>query len=108
MNRKERRKRMRRDMQKILCCILIILLVLSCVACTEKTLDGKSIYKVGENISMIEVARSRDFAIYVHEQTKVMYLYETRYNRGGLTVMLDENGKPLIWNQTEKEGDNNG
>lgn len=91
-------------MKKILCCALIMSLALSCVACTEKTEDGKYIYKVGENISMIEVARTIDFIIYVHEQTKVMYLYENRYNRGGLTVMLDENGKPLIWHQTEKGG----
>lgn len=92
-------------MKKIICCILIMLLVFSFGGCTgEKTEDGKNIYKIDESISMIEVVETHDFIIYVHEQTKVMYLYENRYNRGGLTVMLDENGKPLLYHPTEKGG----
>ena len=40
--------------------------------------------------------------ILVDKETGVMYLYVNDSQRGGLTVMVDEDGKPLIW-----EGDNN-
>lgn len=35
--------------------------------------------------------------IYVDKETGVMYLFVKNGYGGGLTVMVDENGKPLIW-----------
>lgn len=35
--------------------------------------------------------------ILVDKETGVMYLYAYNGQRGGLTVMVDEDGKPLIW-----------
>ena len=35
--------------------------------------------------------------IYVHKETKVMYLFVKNGSGAGLVVMLDENGKPLLW-----------
>lgn len=35
--------------------------------------------------------------ILVDKETGVMYLYVESGQRGGLTAMVDEDGKPLIW-----------
>ena len=35
--------------------------------------------------------------IFIHKKTKVMYLIVERNGGSGITVMLDENGKPLLW-----------
>ena len=37
--------------------------------------------------------------IFVDRETGVCYYWYKGYNAGGLTVMLDENGKPLIWEE---------
>lgn len=36
-------------------------------------------------------------SIYVDSETNVMYFWHSGGYSGGLTVMVDENGKPLIW-----------
>lgn len=35
--------------------------------------------------------------IYVDSETNVMYFWHTGGYSGGLTVMVNENGQPLIW-----------
>lgn len=35
--------------------------------------------------------------IYVDSETNVMYFWHCGYFSGGLTVMVNENGQPLIW-----------
>ena len=41
--------------------------------------------------------------IYVDSETDVMYFWHTGGYSGGLTVMVNENGQPLIW-----KGESNG
>ena len=41
--------------------------------------------------------------IYVDSETNVMYFWHTGGYSGGLTVIVDENGQPLIW-----KGESNG
>lgn len=36
-------------------------------------------------------------AIFVDSETNVMYFWHTGGYSGGLTVMVNENGQPLIW-----------
>ena len=42
-------------------------------------------------------------AIYVDSETNVMYFWHTGGYSGGVTVMVNENGQPLIW-----KGETNG
>lgn len=44
--------------------------------------------------SFIRVESTLEYEIVYHRDTKVMYV--TSY-RGGYTVMVDENGMPLLW-----------
>lgn len=40
-----------------------------------------------------------DVHIIVDRETGVMYLLNDIANGGGVTVMVDENGKPMIWEE---------
>jgi hypothetical protein len=40
--------------------------------------------------------------IIVDKKTGVMYLFHGSRNRGGLTVMVDANGKPLIYDNKQQ------
>lgn len=55
------------------------------------TQKSRFIYTGGLNVS--------DASIIVDTETGVMYLWKTDYYKGGLTVMLDRDGKPLIYNK---------
>jgi len=39
------------------------------------------------------------YQIYADKETGVMYLWMWSNNRGGLTVMLNEDGSPKIWDE---------
>ena len=38
-----------------------------------------------------------DFRIYYDKKTKVMYLVSDIYKGGGITVLVDKDGKPLLY-----------
>lgn len=39
--------------------------------------------------------------IYVDKQTKVQYLFVKRANAGGLTILVDSDGKPLLYEESK-------
>jgi hypothetical protein len=45
----------------------------------------------------ITVEKWKNSAIVYDKETKVMYLVVNIYNGGGVTVLVDENGKPLLY-----------
>lgn len=46
-----------------------------------------------------------DAYVLVDNNTHVMYLYVRGVNKAGLTVMLDADGKPLLYNDNDLEED---
>ena len=85
-------------MKRILFSLLGIILCLSVCSCTYSNLeahdsDGKSLEH--ERFKIIE-GDSTSQAILVDTETGVEYLWVSEYSRGGLTVIVDCNGKPLI------------
>lgn len=77
--------------------ILIILLVISVSGCGAKTESGNREYVVCDGITMILVENGDYFNIYVHKETRVMYIGESNTYQGSMSIMLDENGDPLLW-----------
>ena len=65
---------------------------------TEKEVNGKN--------SMFVVVETADlWKVVYHKETKVMYVISySSYNCGNFTLLVDENGNPLLWegNQNEK------
>lgn len=79
--------------RKLLAIILALAMMLVLVGCDEEVRppnvskgDG-SIFVIVEDGDYVDV--------YVHKETRVMYAYSP-YS-GGVVVMLDADGKPLIW-----------
>lgn len=83
--------------KKLLVLIICLISIFSLVGCAEKNEKGQKFYKVCNNITFVEVAKKDCYDILVHEETKVMYIRYNKDYRAGLSVMLDENGKPLLW-----------
>ena len=71
-----------------------------CSCADGETEQGFGCYNVYDGVTMVEIQRSHSFSIFVHKETKVMYIFSGRYNntyQGGISPLIDENGKPLLY-----------
>lgn len=88
--------------ERVLIAILFTILILALIGCTAVSTQAKATsdtrFKVinAENDGAYTTAT----AILVDNETGVMYLFARSGYGGGLTVMLDETGAPLIWEGT--------
>ena len=55
----------------------------------------------GQENTMVLVESGQEYLIYADNDTGVMYLYITISTGGGLTVMLNADGTPKIWQSEE-------
>ena len=80
-------------MKKIIILLLCLLSIFSLCGCEEveyETTGGSSMFVVVESTG--------SWYVVYHKETKVMYVVSNgHYNLGTFTIMLDENGKPLLW-----------
>ena len=84
-------------MKKILCLVIAIMLMLTCVGCEN---EGNDIITDGRFMVIEDgFADSGRVCVVVDKETNVMYL---KYHYG-ITVMLDADGKPLLWEENNNE-----
>lgn len=76
----------------LLCLVMAVSLLASCGAVEGSDSDG---YPVTNRFET--VWSNYDDEILVDTETGVMYFYYDGYNAGGLTIMVDAEGNPLIW-----------
>lgn len=89
-------------MKKTIILIIMSIMIFSLVGCTietqpiettpietrfEKIYEQKTLYK------------DEEFFIIVDKETKVQYLVFKDYRKGGMTILVDENGKPLLYTE---------
>lgn len=89
----------------IICALLILLTLLLLI--TQLTACGATAVEreeISSTSMFVVVEEAYDWTVVYHRQTKVMYVYSTpRYGHGearcnsSFTVMLDEDGMPLLW-----------
>lgn len=89
-------------MKKKLFCLLLILVLPVCLLFTGCSSKNAQISDVGKeyiigDITLVKIAKETEFCVFVDKNTRVMYLYNTTAYQGGLTAMLDSDGKPLIY-----------
>lgn len=80
-------------------CIIIVFCLVGCKS-LEIEKDEEEVMHVDLETLFVVIKLHNGLVageILVHKETKVMYLGRAYGNGGGLTVMLDENGKPLLW-----------
>lgn len=74
--------------KKIACAALAALLITGCAKSSMAKKEDRFIY----------VSRERYFDIYVDSKTGVAYaMSATAYNMGTLTLLVNSDGSPLIW-----------
>lgn len=90
-------------MKKILLICVLLLALLLC-SCGSQMLTEEQVSKDNtSNLSMfIQVEQGEGYKIVYHKDTKVMYAISNGYyNVGTFTVMLNADGTPMLWEDTE-------
>lgn len=81
--------------------IIILLMAIMLTGCGVTKVDRKS-EKVTTS-RFIELEVTTEWKVVADKETGVMYaVSEGGYNRGTFTLLVDENGKPLIWDSESK------
>lgn len=82
-------------MKKLIVMLMLVVMLVGCGNSSESDArDGEKSSQ--KRFVPVEVALS--YEIVVDRETRVMYAVSNgAYNHGTFTVMVDENGKPLIW-----------
>lgn len=81
-------------MKKIIISLLIIIVVIL-VGWLLKDVTISNNY--AENGRFIQIYNQSSMRIYYDKETKVMYLISDIYKGGGITVLVDKDGKPLLY-----------
>lgn len=84
--------------------IIVTLVLIACVGMTSCNQSKVVRHEdIDSNVSMfVEVERSADWQIVYHRDTKVMYaVSDGDYNHGTFTLLVDENGSPMIYEGNE-------
>lgn len=86
-------------MKEIIISLLIIIgIVLTGWLFKDATISNN--YAGNERFIRIYDQPTKDaFMIYYDKETKVMYLISDIYKGGGITVLVDKDGKPLIYEE---------
>ena len=86
-------------MRKKLFFLLLILIMPMCLLLTGCDVDEGNIQTDARFVEVYDVRIDhQEYAeILVDKETRVMYLFVDGYKAGGLTVMLDTDGKPLLY-----------
>lgn len=83
-------------MKRIVSICLAVMLAVSLTSCCNDhatvNLERKNRFRT--------VHSESNYSVVVDEETGVMYLYVGAGYGGGLTVMVDQDGAPLVWEET--------
>lgn len=79
-------------MKKFICLALTIILMCTLIGCSKSAAD-----KTENSARIIKVYNDFPTTIYVDVKTGVMYLWVRNSYAGDLEVMVDADGKPLLW-----------
>jgi hypothetical protein len=82
--------------------VLIVASLTACDSTTHKAEEKKEEVNRFQRVYKQGLGGLGDIFIYVDTETGVMYTIADVGYGAGLTVMVDENGKPLIWEGYEK------
>lgn len=79
-------------MKKLISLVLVLVLIFALVGCTGASSENET-----TSDRFVRVYSEYSNCIYVDSETNVMYFWHNGVYSGGLSVMLDENGDPLLW-----------
>ncbi len=88
-------------MKKIVCLCLVLMIIFTFIGCSKEKTDNMKSDNAETTDRFIRVYRDFNNAVYVDKETNVLYFWHSGGYSGGLSVMLDENGKPLLWEKSK-------
>lgn len=84
-------------MKKWICVLLIMVFVISLVACSDATVED---VQADEKSMFVQVEVTNCWKVVYHRNTKVMYAVSYGgHAYGNFTVLVDQEGKPLLWGE---------
>lgn len=87
-------------MKKIIISLLIIIVIVLAGWLLKDVTISNNYAENGRFIQIYNQSSMNDsFRIYYDKETKVMYLISDIYKGGGITVLVDKDGKPLIYGE---------
>ena len=81
-------------MKKAIAIILCSVMISSLCGCTNY---GKPGFYHDEGSPFVSVEKGLGWQVLVHKETGVAYIYHYDGNRAGLSVMLNPDGTPYVW-----------
>lgn len=83
--------------KRILACVIVVIIISVLIG---GCVSGKASTKTSNMFEYIGYSSDARSEIVYDTETKVMYaLSEEAYNRGTMTLLVDENGKPKLWKE---------
>lgn len=73
--------------------VALLFLIFIFAGCED---NNVSTSKVGD-ITLIKVVNGENFDIYVDKDTRVMYIFNKTTYQGGMTVLINSDGSPMLW-----------
>lgn len=86
-------------MKKLLILLLVLIMPIGlfcgCGFENEEDIESEnSSFSIIENVDLVNCY---SYMILVHKQTRTMYLWTIGYRQSGLTIILNADGTPMIW-----------
>lgn len=78
------------------------MIMLAFIGCSEQKTDSMKSDNTETTTRFIEVYSDFANKIFVDTETNVLYFWHWGCYSGGLSVMIDENGKPLLLDKTNE------
>ena len=88
---------------KIIAFLLAAIMAVSFTGCTSVEQEYDSVKSMFVKVEDVYNGAAYGWELYYHRETKVMYVRATYGSGSGTwTVMLDAEGKPLLWEDKER------
>jgi hypothetical protein len=76
--------------------LVLIPMILFITGCSGETVENT--YTNAAGFTEVYISGDCFSNIYVYDKTDVMYVADSCGHQGGISVMLDASGKPMLWN----------
>lgn len=82
----------------VLSIVIVVLSILAVIIVIDIIKDNNNMVEKSDKVFILVYEDLRnDIDVYVHIDTKVMYMCDAKGNRRVFEIMLDEFGKPLLY-----------
>lgn len=89
-------------MKKILMCVIVAVSLVLCIGCSTIDVADATETDVGNVFSIVESGKMPEYGYYevlVDKTTRVMYFYTSKQYSDTMTVLLDSDGKPRLYEE---------